>query len=105
MLKATMIRHIESLMQRRLRQRRARSILNDLAAAGYSAEDLARLAHLRAAVDPALVVPSEPGAPDPTRPTLDDVLLAWRWPTGSPARAAERQAARAEDAEFHLMSG
>jgi hypothetical protein len=74
----TMIQCIQTLMQRRRRQRRAMIIQHELARAGYSATDLKHLALLRATVEPALVVAAPaPEPPDPASPTLADVLPQW----------------------------
>jgi hypothetical protein len=75
-----MIRHIQTLIHRWSRLRRARLIHAELAEAGYSADDLRRLAHLRAAVEPM----SDDVPSDPKRPALDDVLDLWQRPAPRP---------------------
>jgi hypothetical protein len=73
-----MIRYIQTLIHRWQQQHRARLVYYELAAAGYTAEDLVRLARLRAAIGPTLMdTPDEPEVVDPTRPPLETVLRQW----------------------------
>ena len=75
-----MIDHLQRFVLGWRRRRRARTIQYELAEAGYTADDLRRLARLREIVGPMLVeAPESRATDDPARPSLDDVLVDWRY--------------------------
>ena len=76
MLIVHLVESIGLLLQAWRRQRRATQIQHALVQAGYTPDDLIRLAQLRATVD--LDVAATVAAADPATLALSDVLAVWQ---------------------------